>query len=1117
MRNRVIREYQYFTEERNLRKMDTDQQAAVDCNVNSVVSAGAGSGKTTVLSRRYLRLVEEGRAGVENILTLTFTRKAAAEMYERIYSILLGKSSNPVVKKQLALFDKARISTLDSFCSSIARGWSQRFGIADNFITDNEETAKLAEDFSLAFILENQDDPALGKFIFTNGFEQVWKGYFKSLACGYLDVSEEKDFTGMYDRQISCLERTLVEKLQAIDDIFGKIGALSPESGKTIISAQEQISSIPELSGIDKRTEIIDYLNNVKFRLPSSSSKSIEALELRELITLWRAEKSPLLKIAGTLNSSELMRSLFLLTAKFQSLFLKEKREKGVLSFHDVAAMAVKTLVENREIRNFYKKKYRYIMIDEFQDNNLLQKQLLYLLAERDDVECEGIPGIDDLADDKLFFVGDEKQSIYKFRGADVSVFKKLSAELMSGAGVSLSRNYRSEPELIDFFNKLFPEVMKDPLEDYEAEFAPLLSRGKMIEDDPLIRLFYKPYNPQLSEEMLHGSEAEAWNIAGFIRESVESGSLSIPGDKGPRAAEYRDFCVLMRTTGNQIIYERMFRRAGIPYLTQSVRTLFLEAPLNDIYNLLQLAVYPDDKTAYAAFLRSPFVNLSDISLVKVLLSTEGPFVSDPDKMEIDGSDTGKYLKGRELYEFVRDKADFIPISELVYHLWYTYGYRYFILKNPSAHGYLEYYDYLEKMAADADSKSMPLALFLDFLRPNLGKYEKLPDLEIISEKKPGVMLLSIHKSKGLEFPVVILAGTGSRGRGDDSGSAPYYISDDYGVSLNIPGRTSSGEKISRNYFYTIGKEENDRKELAELKRLLYVALTRSESHLIISGCHNKNNRSSVNVHLNMIFNAFGMTADNCFQQGISPLSIVEIPDITEDDISGYMVPSRKIIPEDIARAYKEAGVIKQIPEITNFTATEINSIYWEDSRKGDAAPLPALLSDGVIEENNLAAVFGTLCHFIIEMKLKNNYSPDYLPGSVTGRIPEKDLQGIIDDAVGLSESFFLSSLGKRAVAAENTESELSFLYRAETESGEKFIRGQIDLFFEEDHQAVVIDFKTDKIPDIEAYSAQISIYREAARQFTDKKLHCYLFYLRNGSAVEITEEIDFKNGTFFN
>ena len=177
---------------------DPHQQKAIDCERNAVVTAGAGSGKTTVLAQRYLRLIKEKKAGVENILTLTFTRKAASEMHARIYKLLRNEKQLPAVGKELEHFEQAQIATIDSFCSQIAKNWSQRFGIVRDFTIDENQARELMEQVSLDFLLRHQANLNLQEFIVSNGFETVWKKFFVSLAERYIHLAEEKDFLALH-------------------------------------------------------------------------------------------------------------------------------------------------------------------------------------------------------------------------------------------------------------------------------------------------------------------------------------------------------------------------------------------------------------------------------------------------------------------------------------------------------------------------------------------------------------------------------------------------------------------------------------------------------------------------------------------------------------------------------------------------------------------------------------------------------------------------------------------------------------------------------------------------------------------------------------------------------
>lgn len=1106
--------------ESNAPELDAAQREAVECDLNAVVTAGAGSGKTTVLAERYVRLIRQGKATVDAILTLTFTRKAAAEMYERIYSRLVEESENPLVAEQLATFDRAQISTLDSFCAQIAKNWAPTYGIPTDFGIGEAETGALVEECALEFILDHADDPSLAAFIELNGFENVWREFFVRLGTGFIHVAEERSFEQMYEEQIEALEKMEEELIAGARSSLAAIRRIDASAATAIRSAHEMIPSDGEWAEMS-REDAVGRICAIRPSKRTGGSASESVVLYKELVDEFARQRNGLEETSATLASRELIRGMLNLCDLFQGELLARKRASGMLSFQDVVEIAVRALIESPEIRAFYKKRYRYIMIDEFQDNNDLQKRLLYLLAERSDRRVSEVPGVDDLEPDKLFFVGDEKQSIYAFRGADVSVFKRLEEEIEQAGGrtIRLAKNYRSHPAIVDFVNETFPLIMENPSESYEARFAPTTAgrvngRGAGSAESS-IRLFYGGYDPNPSPGSAHSDDAEAYHIARFIRESVEQGSLRLIDRGGSRSARYEDFALLMRSTSNQIRYERLFRRFGIPYSTQSVRSLFLEAPLNDFYNLLQLVVYPEDRSAYAAFLRSPLVKLSDEGLIRALLASGAPFDATPEGLS--DSDARRLDAGAALYRSIAGKADVAPIAELVFDIWYRYGYRYLFLKDAAYHGYLEYYDYFQKMASDADARGEPLALFLDTVRPNLGKYERLLDVTILKDERPGVQLLTIHTAKGLEFPIVILANAGNTGRAASEARAPFYLSKRFGLTLRV---TESG-----NYFYRVGEEEAKRKEAAELKRLLYVAMTRAQSHLVLSGCHNRNNLSREDAPLNLILKGIRWRPDQGAKiaAGGAGVPVEEIPPVREEELGWTHAPREAGNIDAIVAGYRSAATIERALAKNDWTPSEIEDAWWSTSGSEASGagsdrigqrPLPSIEADPLIDSLDVETQFGSLCHAVLERTLDPEFqsrNPDWtehfpiesLPARVLRRIPDEAVAALVGNAASLAKGFLASDLGRRALSDPNRRREEPFLYSLDLDGAAQTVRGSLDLLFDGDDEALLIDFKTDRQRIAGRYDAQLLAYRLAAEALLGKAVRAFLYYLRDGRAVE--------------
>ena len=788
-------------------------------------------------------------------------------MNSRIYAGLKASAAaDPHVRLQAERFDRARISTLDAFCSQVLKLSSSRFGLPPTFTLDDEKAGDLARRLTFSFILENAEDPSMGFLITANGFTRVLDG-FGGLATRYLHLGETRDFPELHRRQFGFLAEEIERLAARYAELRREILALDPGPGITETQAAnlEKARGILKSAGPELPAEpgrLLGIAGDLKtFPLPGKTTK-LELLRYRDLANALRDLAAEIKPLAGTLESKDLLAGLFDLLGRFQEAVQRERLVSGIISFQDCAELAVRALAEDESLRAYYKGLFRYIMIDEFQDNNRLQKNLLYLLAEKRDRSAPGIPLPEDLEAGKLFFVGDEKQSIYRFRGADVAVFKGLSEELEGGgAFVDLEVNYRSEPGLIDFFNHLFSRLLGGAEKNFEARFVPLKAREPRLRAKPQIAVYRHPYvkddEAEEGEEKLGADEAEAFFLASKIKAWVEGRSLAVPAEAGDRPADYGDVAVLMRSTSNQTVYERMFRLLDVPYETRSTRSLFLEAPANDLYAFLQCLVYPEDGEAYAALLRSPFVNVSDEALVAILLEERLAFRLQEEAAErLDEADRGRYLAAAELYREAEDLARHASVPELLSFLWFEGGYRFSVLRNPAKHAYLELYDYLREYALMAEGES--LASFLDRLRPNLGKYERIPELGIQRGKSSGVRILTVHEAKGLEFPVVILANAGNQGRNDSGGSELFHVSREHGLSVGLGER---GGKY--NYFYVLGKKDEEEEAAAELKRLLYVACTRAEAHLVVSGCFNRNNREGEKSFLGLVFAALGLSPDD--------------------------------------------------------------------------------------------------------------------------------------------------------------------------------------------------------------------------------------------------------------
>ncbi|MCD4761179.1 UvrD-helicase domain-containing protein [bacterium] len=339
------------------KNLDSDQMAAINADRNTVVSAGAGSGKTTVLSYRFLRLIVEGKASVDEILTLTFTRKAAAEMHERIHRLLAVNSGNTLIMKQLRQFDKANISTLDSFCARIARTDCIRYGIPVDFVQDDEKSMQIARETAMEMLLVQggaQGDKGLLELIRLHTVDGVLGEILLPLALNFCSPAQPIDFSACAAAQAAALKLEADKKMLILIKSAELILTL-PQTSKILKQAAETVQEFLDTvhsPAADRHWESTGKaLENLRiWRKPSG--KKVELLQLRAETELWKEEFPLLVLLAKSLAKKTVMRDIYLFLSRFQEEFLKRKRSAGILSFLDVSTLAVDILLTSESVRS---------------------------------------------------------------------------------------------------------------------------------------------------------------------------------------------------------------------------------------------------------------------------------------------------------------------------------------------------------------------------------------------------------------------------------------------------------------------------------------------------------------------------------------------------------------------------------------------------------------------------------------------------------------------------------------------------------------------------------------------------------------------------------------------
>lgn len=1147
------------------RKFDDYQQNAINILKNAVVSAGAGSGKTTVLSERFLQLVQKKNYKVEEILTLTFTKKATVEMSARIFKVLKQKAP-----EQAANFFKANIKTLDSYCNSVAKMGAHFYGITPDFTQDDSIGTQIQQ-LALPFILKNRDNEAIKILVNSDEFEKKAMEIFVEPILENSTVAEPIDFDASTENQIKAvLEawKNLGSKVQEAIHQFEK--AYSDFDGNRNTKYILAIKSILEENGLPEFPELseddIKNSNEQKF-LPylqflseicriSQTGAPKNAEELKETHNEIKKITPKIASLVDYIPSYRLMKSLVPLLKEFQELANNLKRSSGCLTFRDIANLALCTLRDHPEIRQIEKQKYKAIMIDEFQDNNSEQRDMLFLLAENPERTAKGVPAVEELCPEKLFFVGDEKQSIYRFRGADVSVFRALSDDFKDG-NLSMTTNYRSKPALIAAFNTIFGGFPYPPSQEEKSSVPPCVffTERKDCSEVPNYEAIYKEVTmsesarqeinaePQVFSPKIHFAlydkkkNEEFKGNSNFLTEEeaeAEWVALKISGLIKNRQNP-DEIAVLFRNYSLQPLYERTFLRHGIPYNTEVVTGFFDDGPVNDIISLLRLCAYPEDTQPYAQLLRSPMANLTIEETDAILSFAQKPFQGDYSSFLAPES-LARYEHLKSAYEKLKENAENEPLTKLISEIWYDFGYRYETLWNPTVSMYGKMYDLLFELARKAEIQNLSIASFVDSVekykeRSNSldGKAEKLEGMDIPLEQASGVHILTIHKSKGLEYDTVFICGTHKKGK-NDTNSKAVYCSKKFGISVNNP------ESEHQNYFYQLVDEENRKMQNAELRRLAYVALTRAKKEIFITnGKYSPSKDSSAYLpgadkNPSSLFNVLEPVFDFYSQQETQnpfPFDTEEIAPFPRS-----VKNSQKETKNNAESKTEFLNLLANSKNFQNFkeiTAEEPEEKYVSPSKLHPTDEETETRKEKILfnpdspfqEINEIVGKtqkftfenFGTIAHAYMESAIKNTEKPDFSAKEISGLEEKTEYIKVIDRICRqMQKTFIESEIGKAAKNSAWKKTEYEFRGTI----GTKIIRGIIDLVFKNaDGTYTIIDYKTNQTIQPEIYEAQLGCYKKVIAdmlQIEPEKIRCYLYYLRFGKLVEIKNEISLKN-----
>jgi ATP-dependent helicase/nuclease subunit A len=811
-----------------IRDLDSEQQlAATSLSDEVAVSSGAGSGKTRVLVGRYLHILNSEHILISEMAAITFTNKAANQMKSRIASgasklaeqyPALKAMWNDVAEKIYT----APISTIHAFCNSILRSYPAQAEIDPQFeILDDSTSSQFLQE-ALSGFLENRydEDPERMGFLLraigTPGLREILLQLLSRRA--YMVKWIDEHGVPTCEQLRLQYRRYILNRLDNYIVMFRDFHAARPgeDSLSSLLPAAldcaVRIRGIVD-SDITDKTSIQSYIKMIQDNIPKLNKNIKEAWYDQEVspeqVTEGMKEYIGFLKMIDVYNSHEkettprMVSSLIQEYVRLEEYFLKLKKNWSCFDHDDTLIETWRLLRSRPDVCRKVAGAFKHILVDEFQDTDNLQLDILRMIAGNSSA--------------KLFTVGDPKQSIYRFRGADVTVFNHFKSS-QSVDYLPLSTNYRSTPAVIDFVNHVFGKIMgfEDTGNDFEVVYKEMKTHRKR--EIPGSKVEIAVFEGKSDNRR----ELEGDFIAAKARELKEKYGYS-----------YGQMALLLRKGTQTKKYEEAFLNCGIPFVNLAGGNPFSSPESYDIANLLGWLSDPEDQVLFAAVLLSPMCGL-DSDVLYGLKKKAGEISSLSETFLNNDISCEEWAQGKNTLQIQTILRNLLilrgrrTIRELLEQAFDETGYTLTLLADPlRGEMSLGILDLILRTSDTFQSKGGTLREFARLLR---NEEIKTDSSETMENPGDSLSIFTIHKAKGMEYKVVFLADIASRPRNDPR---PFLFHEDLGPGFSYRDLTG---KTVRMMSSELASEQEKLKDIAESKRLFYVACTRAEDHLIITG-----------------------------------------------------------------------------------------------------------------------------------------------------------------------------------------------------------------------------------------------------------------------------------------
>ena len=1089
---------------------DAQSAAAMAREQDVAVTAGAGTGKTRTLVARYLALLADGMP-LRRIVAVTFTRKAAREMRNRVRQEIgtylrqadLEGEEKEAWQNHYNTLDAARIGTIHNLCAEILRAHPAEVGIDPQFsVLDETQSALLlqeAVEATLAWAVEMEEVAAIFDLLSEQGLlELITVLVQKRLTVGQvMEQLPAGNIVQVWQARLEESQAAALEQLlsnPAFKEAKGILERNQAHNAEDKAEVQRRIVleafyglESESAAGKIRNLQALDRINltgGSQKSWPGGKAQLAEVkAALKELRGMFR--ERPLLSL--TLNGQDqvlgtVMPAIYLVGKQALDFYQGLKSEREGLDFDDLEALAIRLLEEDEAVHAYWQSQIKALLVDEFQDTNDQQNYFMHLLCP---------------TAGKLFIVGDAKQSIYRFRGADVTVFaqEKARIEEQNGSLIDLDISYRAQETLLKGMNLLLRPILSDPAADlppWIAPFTPLRAGRKGSTGDlapPLVEFHLTVGNKP--EALPRAAAALARRLTRLHRE---------------QSLDYGDMAVLCRASGSFQYYEDAFDGAGIPYLTVAGKGFYERPEVRDLINALQAIADPHDDVALTGLLRSPACGLSDVFLYRLARERRAnESLWDCIRKEISVDDAQDKVVLQRAVSLIGDlnrQAGRVATADLLKQFLDRSFYRAILRKADQPRALRNVAKLLDDIQ---QSELVNVNEFLEYAQIVRESGARTGEARVTSGGS--VQIMSIHAAKGLEFPVVVLGDAASGSFRPAKMAVDPYL----GILLNL--KNEDGQTAAS---YRLWMAKTKQQDEAEINRLLYVALTRAEHLILISGHVQQSKTGRLSWH--------GWLGDLA---GISGLVDADLGGYDEEGDKQHEIDCSLQETEIVATFYEPLFPAQEAVKMATVMDVEADRALELALRE------PLALNEPTVEkgEEQLqyvwqviptterpsapAWVIGSLVHSALALWRFPGAGFEAWVAARAGKYgitDERQLGHAARETTRLLRRFQESALFQEMNGATRRYHELPFSCWLDGRS----VSGVMDALYHREERWTVVDFKTDRIRDEAGlrqllarkdYKQQLLIYQDAVAQLLGEKPGAVLCLLNYAGGTRLVTQ----------